>query len=134
MARQGKDGTVVHSSIALLQERFKKLQREKEIREERELLRRMIHGSERVSIPAAYYEPTGLFLHSGWTASHNYERQPHPPQYSMCLHPNLQSKQSSYLQVSDETRVMRNVCSSSVAVMDRTNNFDDSDVDTSLRL
>ena len=39
MGRQGNDPTVMHSSIALLQERFRQLQRAKEMREERELLR-----------------------------------------------------------------------------------------------
>ncbi|KAK4271024.1 hypothetical protein QN277_019780 [Acacia crassicarpa] len=35
----GHDPTLLHSSIALLQERFRQLQRVKEMREERELLR-----------------------------------------------------------------------------------------------
>ncbi|KAL8473971.1 hypothetical protein ACS0TY_030719 [Phlomoides rotata] len=39
MARQDKDTAVVGSSIVLLQERFKHLQRLKEMREERELLK-----------------------------------------------------------------------------------------------
>ncbi|ONK59826.1 uncharacterized protein A4U43_C08F11220 [Asparagus officinalis] len=39
MGRQGNDPTVFHSSIALLQERFRQLQRVKEMREERELLK-----------------------------------------------------------------------------------------------
>ncbi|KAL9144865.1 hypothetical protein ABFS82_13G003400 [Erythranthe guttata] len=38
MGRQNKDHAVVGSSIALLQERFKQLQRLKEMREERQLL------------------------------------------------------------------------------------------------
>ncbi|XP_068338960.1 uncharacterized protein [Pyrus communis] len=134
MARQGKDGTAVHSSIVLLQERFRQLQRAKEIRQERELLRQILSESDRICTPAAYYEPTGLFLQSGLTVSHNSKPPPHQPLYSMYLQPNLQSKQSSYLQVSDETRDMGNVGSSSVPVICRTDNFDDSDVDTSLRL
>ncbi|CAN6691524.1 unnamed protein product [Malus baccata var. baccata] len=134
MARQGKDGTAAHSSIALLQERFRQLQRAKEIRQERELLRQILSESDRTSTPATYYEPTGLFLQSGLTVSHNCKPPPHQPQYSMYLQPNLQSKQCSYLQVSDETRDMGNGGSSSVPVMCRTDNFDDSDVDTSLRL
>lgn len=39
MGRENSDQAVVHSSIALLQERFRQLQRVKEMREERELLR-----------------------------------------------------------------------------------------------
>lgn len=45
MGRQnGADPTVLHSSIALLQERFRQLQRVKEMREERELLRVFSHS------------------------------------------------------------------------------------------
>ncbi|KAL4342306.1 hypothetical protein GQ457_08G015730 [Hibiscus cannabinus] len=39
MGRQGGDPTVVSSSIALLQERFRQLQKDREKREERELLK-----------------------------------------------------------------------------------------------
>lgn len=37
MGRENHDSTMVHSSIALLQERFRQLQRVKEMREEKEL-------------------------------------------------------------------------------------------------
>ncbi|GMI85655.1 hypothetical protein HRI_002234800 [Hibiscus trionum] len=39
MGRQGGDPTVVSSSIALLQQRFRQLQKDREKREEKELLR-----------------------------------------------------------------------------------------------
>lgn len=44
MGRQNKDRAVVGSSIVLLQERFKHLQRLKEMREERELLKSTHHS------------------------------------------------------------------------------------------
>uniref|UniRef100_A0A803QBX2 Uncharacterized protein n=1 Tax=Cannabis sativa TaxID=3483 RepID=A0A803QBX2_CANSA len=43
------DGTSHHSSIALLQERFRQLQRAKEMREEKELLR-LLSESERIIV------------------------------------------------------------------------------------
>jgi len=63
MGSQGNDPTVVHSSIALLQERFRQLQRVKEMREERKLIR---------EFAAADTEPT--------------QRQPQPKWFS---HPDL---------------------------------------------
>ncbi|XP_008244561.1 PREDICTED: uncharacterized protein LOC103342700 [Prunus mume] len=135
MARQGLDGTVAHSSIVLLQERFRQLQRAKEMREERELLRQMLSGSERINVPATHYEPTGLFFQSGGSGGLTDPHYKPPPQGSMYHKPNLQSKDANFLQVSDdESQVLGNICSSSVSVMNRTNNFDDSDVDTSLHL
>lgn len=111
------DGTVkVHSSIALLQERFRQLQRAKEIREERELFRQLLAESvESVdqNQAAAHFEPRGLFFQSEMTVS------PHKaqPQVSMYLQPSyLHSKHAHQ------------------AVMHRPSNFDDSDVDTSLHL
>ncbi|KAI5334063.1 hypothetical protein L3X38_024196 [Prunus dulcis] len=135
MARQGLDGTVSHSSIVLLQERFRQLQRAKEMREERELLRQVLSGSERINVPATHYEPTGLFFQSGGSGGLTDPHYKPPPQGSMYHKPNLQSKHDNFLQVSDdESQVLGNICSSSVSVMNRTNNFDDSDVDTSLHL
>ncbi|XP_050369042.1 uncharacterized protein LOC126787160 [Argentina anserina] len=107
------DGTVkVHSSIALLQERFKQLQRAKEMREERELLRQLIaESAERATQTqvAEHFEPKGLVFQSEMTVSQ--------PQVSMYLQPSyLQSKQNYQ------------------AVMRRPGKLDDSDVDTSLHL
>ncbi|KAL6205381.1 hypothetical protein ACLB2K_022641 [Fragaria x ananassa] len=90
------DGTVkVHSSIALLQERFKQLQRAKEMREERELLRQLIaESAERANQThqaAAHFEPKELVFQSEMTGSQCKQQ----PQVSMYLQPSyLQSKQN----------------------------------------
>ncbi|KAF3451851.1 hypothetical protein FNV43_RR07947 [Rhamnella rubrinervis] len=61
--------SVVHSSIALLQERFRQLQRMKEMREEKELINRMLAVAEsnnkhylNIHVkPTMYFEPACLF-------------------------------------------------------------------------
>ncbi|KAK1316447.1 hypothetical protein QJS10_CPA05g01032 [Acorus calamus] len=66
MGREANDPTVIHSSIALLQERFRQLQRVKEMREERELtLRVFAKVAERASPPppAFHCEPPKWFIH-----------------------------------------------------------------------
>ncbi|KAL9669763.1 hypothetical protein QQ045_007312 [Rhodiola kirilowii] len=55
MAMQASDPTVCHSSIALLQERFRRLERAKEMREERELFR-LLSETLKVNHPTCYYE------------------------------------------------------------------------------
>lgn len=124
MGRQSCDATVIHSSIALLQERFRQLQRAKEMREARELLR-LSSEPERVN-PATLYDPTRLFFHSELIYS------PRPlPQGSLYLQPNFQSKHT-HIQVKDTP--FFGSLGSIDTVMERKNDFDDSDVDTSLHL
>ncbi|GAB4830742.1 hypothetical protein Ancab_004774 [Ancistrocladus abbreviatus] len=62
---------VIQSSIALLQERFRQLQREKEMRERRETLRLFSselehnyqNSSTTTAVPMQYYEPPKFFFH-----------------------------------------------------------------------
>ncbi|KAH7660576.1 hypothetical protein IHE45_15G001400 [Dioscorea alata] len=68
MRRQSNDPTVLHSSIALLQERFRKLQKVKEMREERELLRVFTDAeaeaeAEATILDNAHYERPTWFIH-----------------------------------------------------------------------
>ncbi|XP_022724818.1 uncharacterized protein LOC111281355 [Durio zibethinus] len=57
------DPIVIQSSIALLQERFRRLQRMKELREERELLRKLAEPKQ-CSPTLPYDQPSGLlFFH-----------------------------------------------------------------------
>ncbi|KAK8650827.1 hypothetical protein V6N13_140450 [Hibiscus sabdariffa] len=70
MGRQGGDPTVVTSSIALLQERFRQLQKDREKREERELLK-LLSESDLVG-PNMRYGPNRL---AG--ANLPYKQQPH---------------------------------------------------------
>ncbi|KAL1555417.1 hypothetical protein AAHA92_11159 [Salvia divinorum] len=86
MGRQNKDPAIVDSSIVLLQERFKQLQKLKEIREETQMLRLMpqennlrhdLAGagfSSLFSNNAAYQDPLALGLNS--TSHHR-----HTPHY-----------------------------------------------------
>lgn len=126
MGRQSSDSIVVHSSIVLLQERFRQLQRAKEMREERELLR-LLSESERVVNPTARYEPSRLFFHSELI------NPPRPSlQHSPYLQTNPQGKNTDLHVI--ETPLLANLWSTD-AVMHRRNVFDDvSDVDTSLHL
>lgn len=128
MATKSCDGTSHHSSIALLQERFRQLQRAKEMREEKELLR-LLSESERTN-PAKRYEPTGFFFHSESLLPH---RPPSSHQNSVYLQPNLQSKHGN-LQATETTSIFGNISSTGAAMNNRTYNMDDSDVDTSLHL
>lgn len=122
--RQSCDAPGMQSSIALLQERFRQLQRAKEMREARELLR-LLSELERVK-PATDFDPNRFFFHSELIHS-----SITLPQGSHNLQTNFQSKYTD-LQVT-ETPFLANL-SSTESVMDRTSNFDDSDVDTSLHL
>lgn len=124
MDRQSCDAPDMQSSIALLQERFRQLQRAKEMREARELLR-LLSELERVK-PGMHYDPNRLFFHSELIHSSSTL-----PQGSHNLQTNFQSKHTD-LQVT-ETPFFANL-GSTESVMERTNNFDDSDVDTSLHL
>ncbi|KAH7572660.1 hypothetical protein ACOSP7_015865 [Xanthoceras sorbifolium] len=67
MGRQrNNDPVVFQSSIALLQERFKELQRVKEMREEKELHRMVAEEPKLLFNPTTmhyYYEPSKLFFH-----------------------------------------------------------------------
>lgn len=127
MATKGCDSTSHHSSIALLQERFRQLQRAKEMREEKELLR-LLSESERTN-SAKRYEPTGFFFHSESLLPH---RPPH--QSSIYLQPNLQSKHGNLQANETTTSIFGNISSTGAAMNNRTYNLDDSDVDTSLHL
>ncbi|KAK7363842.1 hypothetical protein VNO77_06001 [Canavalia gladiata] len=64
MRRKIHDPTVVHSSIVLLRERFRQLQRVKEIRKERELLKMLCTEPKHFNSNATtIYEPTSQFFH-----------------------------------------------------------------------
>lgn len=110
----------VHSSIALLQERFRQLQRAKEMRQEREVLR-LLSEAEQIN-PAAPHEASQLFFHSELIL------QPRPPlQGSIYTEPSMHT-QHHVIQTSSLSNLLQRD-----TVMD-TSTFNDSDVDTSLHL
>ncbi|KDP39245.1 hypothetical protein JCGZ_01002 [Jatropha curcas] len=124
MGRQNCDPTVIHSSIALLQERFRQLEKAKEMRQQRELLR-LFSEAEQVQ-SAKDYEPSRPFFHSELTLSPG-----QPLQGSLYVQPNMENKYTD-LPV-NETPNLVNLWSKNT-VMHNINNFDESDVDTSLHL
>ncbi|CAK7324538.1 unnamed protein product [Dovyalis caffra] len=124
LLRQSCDPTINHSSIVLLQERFRQLERAKEMRQQRELLK-LFSESEHVQ-PAMAYESSKLFFLSELILP---PRQ--PLQAFLSSQPTMQTEHTS-IHV-NETPMVMNLCSTD-SVMNLTNNFDESDVDTSLHL
>ncbi|XP_062080570.1 uncharacterized protein LOC133785336 [Humulus lupulus] len=129
MATRNCDNTSHHSSIALLQERFRQLQRAKEMREEKELLR-LLSESER-SNPTKRYEPAGFSFRSESLLPH---KQTSHQSSVYHLQPNLQSKHGNLQATDHTTSIIGNITSTSAAMNNRTYNLDGSDVDTSLHL
>lgn len=69
MGRESSDQTMTHSSIVLLQERFRQLQRVKKMREEKEMLRLFSEADRCTSPPRIKYKthnhkPQNLFFQS----------------------------------------------------------------------
>ncbi|XVF21125.1 hypothetical protein REPUB_Repub12eG0063700 [Reevesia pubescens] len=125
MGRQGGDPTMVSSSIALLQERFRQLQKVREKREEKELLK-LFAESERAR-PTMRYEPNRLSFQPEMIQPY---RQ--PPQDSLSLGLNSQRRQIDFRAVAipASTCLWPNV----VAPSSTSKSFENFDVDTSLHL
>ncbi|KAM6580572.1 hypothetical protein CsatA_004346 [Cannabis sativa] len=136
------DGTSHHSSIALLQERFRQLQRAKEMREEKELLRLLSESERSNPTTTKRYEAAaaaGFSFHSESLLPHSHSHRPPSHHQSSIYHlqPNLQSKHGGNLQTSTDhtTSIIGNITSTSAAINNnRSYNLDGSDVDTSLHL
>jgi hypothetical protein len=144
MNRKIHDPIVVNSSIVLLQERFRQLQRVKEMREKRELLKMLgNHETKHMnSSRGMSHEPiTRLFFHPE-LININSSGSPSPPHVSLSLWPTSQGMQddnnnNSTSTSSDtvETLVLfKNFCSQSKPLQASWNNVHDSGVDTSLHL
>ncbi|TKY72249.1 hypothetical protein E2542_SST00988 [Spatholobus suberectus] len=104
MGRESHDPTSFHSSIALLQERFRQLQRVKEMREEREL-QKMLNEPKQFNsnTTMSTYEPTRLLSQPELiTPSRS------PPHVSLSLWPTSHAKQEDYTSV--QTPVSMNLC------------------------
>ncbi|KAJ9686872.1 hypothetical protein PVL29_015642 [Vitis rotundifolia] len=131
MGRQGSDPTMVSSSIALLQERFRQLQRVKERREEKELLK-LFSESERIA-PAMLLD-SGKLL-SGQPETIRPYRQPLNQDF-LSLGPNSNQK----VKCADSRPIKKTTPRSSSLwpvepnFVSPSNSFDSSDVDTSLHL
>lgn len=121
---RSSDHIATHSSIALLQERFRRLQRAKELREKRELLRQFCQSPG--LNPTEFSKPSRSFFQSELILTHS------PPlPGSLSSQPNLHNKHHD-LQVI-ETPILVNLWPPE-KVHQASKSFDDSDVDTSLHL
>ncbi|XP_021887104.1 uncharacterized protein LOC110806521 [Carica papaya] len=136
MGRQhnGNDPTVVSSSIALLQERFRQLQRVREKREERELLK-LFSAAESERTPPGRYDPNRLSLQPPpeMIATTTTRRvQVFDPDSSVSLGLNSQGWHPDYraMMVPSSSTLWPNNSSTSTT----SRNLDNSDVDTSLHL
>ncbi|XVF33890.1 hypothetical protein REPUB_Repub18cG0010600 [Reevesia pubescens] len=113
----------IHSSIALLQERFRQLQKAKEMRQEREVLR-LLYEAERIN-PATPHEASQSFFHSELIL------QPRAPvQGSQYSDSSMQSMHTQFQVI--ETPILSNSRPKDTVM--HTSTFNDSDVDTSLHL
>ncbi|XP_027368648.1 uncharacterized protein LOC113874631 [Abrus precatorius] len=90
MRRKIHNPTVVHSSVVLLQERFRQLQRVKEMRKERELLKMLSTEPKHLksSNPTTNYGPTRQFFHPELIMPSK-----SPPHVSLSLWPTSQRMQ-----------------------------------------
>ncbi|KAK2378260.1 hypothetical protein P8452_49770 [Trifolium repens] len=113
MGRQDNDPTMVNSSIALLQERFRQLEKVKERREGKQLLR-LLSSESNTSASQQRLVPNN--------------RQTHHDSLSLGL--NLTSKQGDMNTMKSST----SLSSWSHGGSSTSRNFDTSDVDTSLHL
>ncbi|KAK3433551.1 hypothetical protein EUGRSUZ_D01438 [Eucalyptus grandis] len=97
---ESNDPIVIQSSIALLQERFRQLQKVKEMREERQTLKLLTEPNSKVlsptaSPPPSHCEPLGFFFHHPEMMVNNiYPACSSPPQLSLSLWPSSRSNYS----------------------------------------
>ncbi|CAN1121112.1 hypothetical protein LINPERPRIM_LOCUS1988 [Linum perenne] len=134
----GDSSTMVNSSIALLQERFKELQRVKEKRQEKELLKLFSESSERHINTASPPTPSSS---SSPSPSSSKQSTPSPPRVSRYQkdHPSsllslgLSPSSSSESVKNNQASLWASSRASSPSSSSRTS-FGHSDVDTSLRL
>ncbi|KAK7245968.1 hypothetical protein RIF29_40823 [Crotalaria pallida] len=144
MGRENHDDpTIVHSSIALLQERFRQLERVKEMREERELLKMYTEPKQYNSnMMSTYYESTRFFSKPELIMP---SRSPPPPlpHVSLSLWPTTSHDEDRH-KSSVEAQVSMNLCPTQTQSMqaswkkknvyDWDSGSDHSGVDTSLHL
>lgn len=135
MGRESSDPIAFQSSIALLQERFRQLQRVKKMREEKELMMRKRLEPKRYDHITKDYEPmsAGVFFHF---------LPPKPPSAPLSLCSDSQSRQTSM--ESKKTPVLMSFLpvkmpvktspTSEVSLVELEGCSDCDDVDTSLHL
>ncbi|KAM3697024.1 hypothetical protein ACB098_06G083000 [Castanea mollissima] len=127
MDRQSNDPTMVSSSIALLQERFRQLEKVKERREEKELLN-LFAETERI-MPTTHFEPSKLFfqIQPQMTTPNRSTLRDSPS-----LELNLQTKQADVQAMKRPT--LTDLWPNGAVMASTSRIFENSDVDTSLHL
>ncbi|KAF7840535.1 uncharacterized protein G2W53_002833 [Senna tora] len=142
--RESHEATMVHSSIALLQERFRELQRVKEMREERQILQILTQQQPSSQIFSSNHHFPNKTHHHHHHHHHEFiipsssSRSPPPPQVSLTLWPQSQDTQ-------DDQYTRRRLQSPLISSMNSSNysnhtqsfkdsEYSDSGVDTSLHL
>lgn len=118
MSKQNREGLHTHSSIALLQERFRQLERAKEMREKKELSRQLTN-----SIPhdlTATYNPSRSF------SLFEYQHLPTTPIGDSASTGRTYESKNSALTRAEATPTAN--------LQHKSSNFEDTDIDTSLHL
>ncbi|CAK9156823.1 unnamed protein product [Ilex paraguariensis] len=130
MGRGSNDHVSIDSSIALLQERFRQLQRVKQMREEREYLK-MLSESEGCTNPTTSHEPSKLFFQSELILP-----QKPPSQVSLSLSPNTQIRHANFKATETTPQLTKSWLADTNLARPSSIKLDgsDSDVDTSLHL
>ncbi|OVA10624.1 hypothetical protein BVC80_59g2 [Macleaya cordata] len=122
MGKQNTDPKVINSSILLLQERFRQLQRVKEMREEREVMK-IFSKSETVS----QIKHSTLFFHPELIPPSG------PPlPSSLSFNPKSQDKLADFRVI--ETPILMNLRPENRVGINTTNTNENSEIDTSLHL
>lgn len=128
MGRQSGDSTIVSSSIALLQERFRQLERVREKREEKDLLK-LFSDSEQAALAMRFdhnkssFQPEMILPHSHRPALQN---------HSLSLGLNSEGKHADFQATTSPA--LASLWPNGAATPSTSRNFDHSDVDTSLHL
>ncbi|KAI4308495.1 hypothetical protein L6164_031565 [Bauhinia variegata] len=125
MGRQDNNPTVTNSSIALLQERFRQLEKVKERREGKELLK--LFSETQKGSSSIHLQPSGSSLQPRLVAPH---RPSNHHDYSLSLGLDL----ANMVTDNHNTRKTTPSASSWPDGAATSRNFDNSDVDTSLHL
>ncbi|KAJ8748603.1 hypothetical protein K2173_007593 [Erythroxylum novogranatense] len=132
MGNQNDDSTMINSSIALLQERFRELQRVREKRKEKELLKLFAesdHSSSHIA-PSLNLEPGKLTSQPGMADPNRPAQAVDESLLSLGL--NSHSRHVDARATKSPANSWRNASSASTSSSSRS--FENSDVDTSLHL
>lgn len=139
MGMESSDQVVIHSSIALLQERFKRLRRVKEMRQRKEMLRKLWesenhsnHSSNNPTETTHIKPSTKCFFEKDQTVLNPPPRQ----SVSLSLWPSSEIKQTSFRGVDIKPELVKSWLTDKPLLRAPPSRFkgSDSEVDTSLHL